>query len=105
MRNNGNYVSSSFERDSLYVSYKTSEGTEFSASSDASGDITGTNCQGTVSETGYVDIAFSVDVAPDSIRYDYNEVEVVTVPAAPGGLIRQSYQTMERLIYFITLVL
>ncbi|MFU2509355.1 hypothetical protein [Pseudoalteromonas sp. ASV78] len=77
--------SSSFARDSLYITFETTTGATFSASSDLSGNITGTNCTGTVSATGYVDLAFSVDVKPDSIRYDYNEIEVTTVPAPPGG--------------------
>ncbi|MEI8642732.1 hypothetical protein P4S60_10340 [Pseudoalteromonas sp. Hal040] len=77
--------SSSFSRDSVYITYKNSEGVEFSASSDLNGDITGTNCTGSVSATGYIDVTFSIDVLPDSIRYDYNEIEVTTVPAPPGG--------------------
>ncbi|KAA1165485.1 hypothetical protein EU508_00700 [Pseudoalteromonas fuliginea] len=77
--------SSSFARDSVYITFETAAGATFSASSDLSGNITGTNCTGTVSATGYVDLAFSEDVKPDSIRFDYNEIEVTTVPAPPGG--------------------
>ena len=77
--------SSSFARDSVYITFETLAGATFSASSDLSGNITGTNCTGTVSATGYVDLAFSEDVKPDSIRFDYNEIEVTTVPAPPGG--------------------
>lgn len=77
--------SSSFSRDSLYITFETSIGTRFSASSDINGNITGTNCNGTVSETGYVDLTFSEPVKPTSISYDYNEIEVTTVPAPPGG--------------------
>lgn len=76
---------SSFARDSLYITYESATGTTFSASSDLSGNITGTNCTGTVSETGYVDIEFSQGVKPASITYDYNQVEVTTVPSPPGG--------------------
>jgi hypothetical protein len=76
---------SSFARDSLYITYTTTDGTTFSASSDLSGAISGTNATGEVSATGYVDITFTVDVRPDSIRYDYNEVSQVTVPAPEGG--------------------
>lgn len=76
---------SSFARDSLYITYTTTDGTTFSASSDLSGAISGTNATGEVSTTGYVDITFTVDVRPDSIRYDYNEVSQVTVPAPEGG--------------------
>lgn len=72
---------SSFARDSLYITFETAAGTTFSASSDLSGNITGTNCTGTVSATGYVDITFSEDIKPASIRFDYNEIEVTTVPA------------------------
>ena len=76
---------SSFARDSLYITYETTDGTTFSASSDLSGAITGTNATGEVSATGYVDITFAVDVKPESIRYDYNEVAQVTVPSPEGG--------------------
>lgn len=76
---------SSFARDSLYITFTTTDGTTFSASSDSSGAISGTNATGEVSATGYVDITFTVDVRPDSIRYDYNEVSQVTVPAPEGG--------------------
>ncbi|GAA61815.1 hypothetical protein P20652_3704 [Pseudoalteromonas sp. BSi20652] len=76
---------SSFARDSLYITFTNATGTTFSASSDLSGNITGTNCTGTVSATGYVDVSFSEAVKPNSITYDYNEVEVTTVPAPAGG--------------------
>lgn len=76
---------SSFARDSLYITYQTTDGTTFSASSDLSGAITGTSATGEVSATGYVDITFTVDVKPESIRYDYNEVAQVTVPSPEGG--------------------
>ena len=76
---------SSFARDSVYITFETAAGATFSASSDLSGNITGTNCTGTVSTTGYVDLAFSEDVKPDSIRYDYNEIEVTTVPSPSDG--------------------
>ena len=76
---------SSFARDSLYITYTTTDGTTFSASSDLSGAITGTNATGEVSATGYVDITFTVDVKPESIRYDYNEVAQITVPSPEGG--------------------
>lgn len=77
--------SSNFARDSVYIRFETQAGATFSASSDLSGNITGTNCTGTVSETGYVDIEFSQGVKPESISYDFNEVSVITVPAPPGG--------------------
>lgn len=75
---------SSFVRDSLYITFETVAGTTLSASSDLSGAITGTNVTGTVSATGYVDLTFSEGVKPESISYDYNEVEVTTVPSPPG---------------------
>lgn len=75
---------SSFVRDSLYITFEIATGATFSASSDLSGAITGTNITGTVSETGYVDVVFSEGVKPDSISYDYNEVEVTTVPSPQG---------------------
>lgn len=75
---------SSFVRDSLYISFETAAGATLSASSDLSGAITGTNVTGTVSATGYVDLTFAEGVKPESISYDYNEVEVTTVPSPPG---------------------
>ena len=75
---------SSFVRDSLYITFEIATGATFSASSDLSGAITGTNITGTVSETGYVDVVFSEGIKPDSISYDYNEVEVTTVPSPQG---------------------
>lgn len=77
--------SSSFARDSLYISFETTTGALFSASSDLNGVITGTNCTGTVSSTGYVSLTFSEAVKPASISYDYNEIELTTVPSPPGG--------------------
>ncbi|NNG44970.1 hypothetical protein HJP15_18950 [Pseudoalteromonas sp. NEC-BIFX-2020_002] len=84
-KKNWQLPSSSFARDSLYITFETASGATFSASSDISGNITGTNCTGTVSETGYVDVTFSEPVKPASISYDYNEIDVTTVPAPPGG--------------------
>tara|TARA_B100002049_G_C16076444_1_gene375198 strand:+ start:15 stop:1388 length:1374 start_codon:yes stop_codon:yes gene_type:complete len=76
---------SDFARDSLYISFETANGTRLSASSDLNGNITGTNCTGTVSETGYVDVEFSEGVKPESITYDYNQVEITTVPSPTDG--------------------
>ncbi|CAM3933114.1 MULTISPECIES: hypothetical protein [Pseudoalteromonas] len=84
-KKNWQLPSSSFSRDSVYITFETVAGATFSASSDLSGNITGTNCTGTVSGTGYVDLTFSEPVKPASISYDYNEIEVTTVPAPPGG--------------------
>lgn len=75
---------SSFARDSLYITFETTAGAMLSASSDLSGAITGTKVTGTVSDTGYVELVFAEGVKPDSISYDYNEVEVTTVPSPPG---------------------
>lgn len=77
--------SSSFVRDSLYITFETVAGATLSASSDLSGAITGTNVTGTVSETGYVDLTFAEGVKPESISYDYNEVTVTTVPSPEDG--------------------
>tara|TARA_Y100000034_G_scaffold134988_1_gene205166 strand:- start:3372 stop:5456 length:2085 start_codon:yes stop_codon:yes gene_type:complete len=77
-----------FTRESLYIRCTSTTGVELSASSDASGNITGTNITGSVNSSGFVELTFSVDIKPDSISYDYEALVETNVPAPPGGIDR-----------------
>ncbi|MCG9761963.1 hypothetical protein L1D50_23320, partial [Pseudoalteromonas sp. Isolate6] len=63
-------------------------GTEYSASSDDNGNITGTNISGSVSSNGTVSLVFAVDMVQESITYDYDELTIINVPSPPGGIDR-----------------
>ncbi|WP_010604394.1 hypothetical protein [Pseudoalteromonas maricaloris] len=80
--------SQSFARNSIYIRATSEAGTEYSASSDDNGNITGTNISGSVSSNGTVSLVFAVDMVQESITYDYDELTIINVPSPPGGIDR-----------------
>lgn len=79
---------SSFAKDSIYIRCESTSGTQLSASSDGAGNITGTNISGTYNASGYVELTFSIDIKPDTLTYDYDELIITHVPSPPGGIDR-----------------
>ncbi|AZZ98749.1 hypothetical protein [Pseudoalteromonas sp. R3] len=74
--------------DSLYIRCTSSTGTPMSASGDTNGQITGNGVSGTLNAANLVSLVFDVDVQPESISYDYDELIHDPVPTPPGGIDR-----------------
>ncbi|MDK2594384.1 hypothetical protein [Pseudoalteromonas obscura] len=76
----------SFAMSSLYIKFATSSGVNLSASADDNGNISGENVSGTVTSSGDVTLTFLVDVLPDTLTYDVDQLEEVTMPTPPGSI-------------------